>query len=183
MHGSSHFFSWTSCLPFLHRNIRKRVLPRRVVLPSLFYNRKQFDLRTTFLYAGSQLGNAFDGLFATAILKLDNVHGIEGWRWLFIIEGSATVVIVALFAYLLPHHSKTTRMVSELEREWILWNYEKDEGQECDVSEIIVKQGFMMAVSVPKVWLLMGTLYAVYICGAVVCILSTLIVVTEHLDG
>jgi hypothetical protein len=44
-------------------------------------------LRTAILYSGSQLGNAFGGLFALAILKLDGAHGIEGWRWLFIVEG------------------------------------------------------------------------------------------------
>lgn len=48
---------------------------------SMFYNRKQFAFRTAILYSGSQLGNAFGGLFATAILKLDGVHGIQGWRW------------------------------------------------------------------------------------------------------
>jgi len=44
----------------------------------LFYNRKQFALRTALLYAGSQLGNAFGGLFAIAILKLEGAHGIQG---------------------------------------------------------------------------------------------------------
>lgn len=48
---------------------------------SLFYNRKQYALRTAILYSGSQLGNAFGGLFAIAILKLDGVHGLAGWRW------------------------------------------------------------------------------------------------------
>lgn len=48
---------------------------------SLFYSRKQFAFRTAILYAGSQLGNAFGGLFAIAILKLDGTHGLEGWRW------------------------------------------------------------------------------------------------------
>ena len=48
---------------------------------SLFYNRKQYALRTAILYSGSQLGNAFGGLFAIAILKLDGVRGLTGWRW------------------------------------------------------------------------------------------------------
>lgn len=48
---------------------------------SMFYNRKQFAFRTAILYSGSQLGNAFGGLFAIAILNLDGHDGIEGWRW------------------------------------------------------------------------------------------------------
>lgn len=37
-------------------------------------------LRTAILYSGSQIGNAFGGLFALAILKLGGKHGLEGWR-------------------------------------------------------------------------------------------------------
>lgn len=47
----------------------------------LFSNRKQFALRTAILYSGSQLGNAFGGLFAIGILTLDGAHGLAGWRW------------------------------------------------------------------------------------------------------
>jgi MFS family permease len=55
--------------------------PGALFYMSLFYSKKQFALRTAILYSGSQLGNAFGGLFAVAILKLDGVHGLEGWRW------------------------------------------------------------------------------------------------------
>jgi MFS family permease len=47
----------------------------------MFYNRRQYTFRVALLYSGSQLGNAFGGLFAVAILKADGQHGIEGWRW------------------------------------------------------------------------------------------------------
>lgn len=55
--------------------------PGAIFFLSLFYNRQQFAFRTAILYSGSQLGNAFGGLFAIAILNLDGAHGIAGWRW------------------------------------------------------------------------------------------------------
>ncbi len=55
--------------------------PGALFFLSLFYNRKQFAFRTAILYSGSQLGNAFGGLFAIAILELDGKSGIAGWRW------------------------------------------------------------------------------------------------------
>jgi MFS family permease len=61
--------------------------PGAIFLLSLFYTKKQMALRTAILYSGSQVGNAFGGLFALAILELDGAHGIKGWRWLFIVEG------------------------------------------------------------------------------------------------
>ena len=55
--------------------------PGALYFLSLFYNRQQFAFRTAILYSGSQLGNAFGGLFAIGILHLDGAHGISGWRW------------------------------------------------------------------------------------------------------
>lgn len=55
--------------------------PGALFFLSMFYNRSQFALRTAILYSGSQLGNAFGGLFAIAILNLEGAHGLEGWRW------------------------------------------------------------------------------------------------------
>lgn len=55
--------------------------PGALYFLSKFYNRKQFALRTAILYSGSQLGNAFGGLFAIGILELDGAHGLSGWRW------------------------------------------------------------------------------------------------------
>jgi len=61
--------------------------PGAIFLLSIFYEKKRMAFRTAILYSGSQVGNAFGGLFALAILELDGAHGIEGWRWLFIVEG------------------------------------------------------------------------------------------------
>jgi MFS family permease len=55
--------------------------PGALYYMSLFYSRKQYALRVAVLYSGSQLGNAFGGLFAIGILKLDGKHGLQGWRW------------------------------------------------------------------------------------------------------
>jgi len=59
------------------------------------------------------------------------------------------------------------RGLTDTEREWILYNYEQDQGQEDNSSEITATQGLMMAIKDPKTWLLMGILYCCYIDGAV----------------
>lgn len=56
-------------------------VPGALFYLSLFYNRKQYAFRAALFYSGSQLGNAFGGLLAIAILKLDGKHGLAGWRW------------------------------------------------------------------------------------------------------
>lgn len=124
-------------------------------------------MRTAILYSGSQLGNAFGGLFAIAILKLDGAHGLEGWRWLFIVEGAMTIGLAIIFAFLLPNSNKKIIGLSDLEIEWVQWNFEKDLGQQDNSDEQTAWQGLVMAVRDPKTWLLMSVLYLCYIVGTV----------------
>ena len=134
---------------------------------STMYTRKQYALRSALLYSGSQLGNAFGGLFAIGILKLDGAHGIAGWRWLFIVEGVLTVCIAICFAFILPNSPKQVWRLTEIEKEWWQWNYEQDQGQVDDSTEVGPGKGFMLAVRDPKMWLMMVILYAIYISAAV----------------
>jgi len=134
---------------------------------SMFYNRKQIAFRTAILYSGSQLGNAFGTLLAIGIMKLDGYHGIAGWRWLFLIEGIITIGFAVIFGLYLPNHPQKIMGLNEEERAWLRWNYETDQKQQDDSSEVTAKQGLMMAVTDPKTWLLCGTLYATYTAAAV----------------
>jgi MFS family permease len=76
-----HSFSGLLASRFFLGFVEAVFFPGALFYMSLFYTKKQFALRTAILYSGSQLGNAFGGLFAVAILKLDGKHGLEGWRW------------------------------------------------------------------------------------------------------
>ena len=134
---------------------------------SLFYNRQQYALRAAILYSGSQLGNAFGGLFAIAILQLDGAHGIAGWRWLFIVEGCLTIGIALIFAFILPNSPRKSWGLTEVERDWQQWNYEQDQGQQDDGKEIGPGQGLKLALTDPKMWLMLVCLYAIYISAAV----------------
>ncbi|OJJ48158.1 hypothetical protein ASPZODRAFT_62023 [Penicilliopsis zonata CBS 506.65] len=149
--------------------------PGAIFYLSLFYNRKQYALRTAILYSGSQLGNAFGGLCAIGILQLDGVHGLEGWRWLFIVEGAATVGLALIIALLLPNSLHSLSGFTTLEKEFLQWNFKKDQGQQDDASEASAWKGFIMAVTDPKTWMIMGTLYAVYIAAAVTNFFPTVV--------
>ncbi|OLN96662.1 putative transporter C1002.16c-like protein 2 [Colletotrichum chlorophyti] len=141
--------------------------PGALYFLSLFYNRKQFALRTAILYSGSQLGNAFGGLFAIGILNLDGGSGLAGWRWLFLVEGVITVGLAIPFACILPNSNRKIPTLSAIECEWVQYNFAADQGQQDDSTEFTALKGFLMAVTDPKTWLLMGILYSTYIVGAV----------------
>ncbi|KLU90229.1 nicotinamide mononucleotide permease [Magnaporthiopsis poae ATCC 64411] len=142
--------------------------PGALFFLSLFYNRRQYALRTAILFSGSQLGNAFGGLFAIGILNLDGRHGLAGWRWLFLVEGIMTTGLAAAFAFVLPNSNKKIATLSQLECEWVQWNFVSDQGQEDNSDEITAMRGLTLALTDAKTWLLCGILYATYIVGAVV---------------
>ncbi|KAI0423516.1 nicotinamide mononucleotide permease [Xylaria sp. FL1042] len=140
--------------------------PGALYFLSLFYNRKQYALRAAILYSGSQLGNAFGTLFAIGVLRLDGQHGLSGWRWLFLIEGVLTAGLALIFALILPNSNQKVLGMSKIECEWVQWNMLSDQGQTNNSEEISNTQGFILAVTDPKTWLLTGTLYATFIVSA-----------------
>lgn len=87
-------------------------------------------VRSAFLFSGSQLGSAFSGLIAAGIESgMNGVRGLESWRWIFIIEGSATVFIAICAAFILPDWPSNTRWLSPTERAVAEWRLIADAGQ------------------------------------------------------
>ncbi|CZT24347.1 related to MFS transporter [Ramularia collo-cygni] len=162
-----HSFGGLLACRFMLGLVEAAFFPGAFYYLSMFYNRRQIAFRTAILYSGSQLGNAFGTLLAIGITELDGKHGFAGWRWLFLIEGVATVGFALIFATYLPNSPSNIVGMSDLEHEWLRWNYQSDQKQEDNASEVTAKQGFLMAFYDPKTWLMMGTLYATYTAAAV----------------
>ena len=65
--------------------------PGGVYLISMFYTRKESAVRMSIFYTGNLLASSFSGLIAAAVFAgMEGKHGLEGWRWLFIIQGVIT---------------------------------------------------------------------------------------------
>ena len=139
-------------------------------------------LRTAILYSGSQVGNAFGGLFAIAILKLEGAHGLDGWRWLFIVEGIMSkpsifhlppsqrseltrlaVGLGAIFAFIIPNRPQTIRWLSAQERDQLNYRLEVDRSSKDGTDDVSVGKAFMMAITDVKTWLLCGCLQMNYV--------------------
>lgn len=52
--------------------------------------------RIGLFYTASALAGAFSGLLAFGLAKMRGIGGYNGWRWIFIIEGAATVLFAVL---------------------------------------------------------------------------------------
>ncbi|CEN61284.1 Putative Permease of the major facilitator superfamily [Aspergillus calidoustus] len=87
-------------------------------LLSIFYNRKEIATRISILYTGNILATAFAGLIAAGVFHgMDELAGIRGWQWLFILQGTVTFVVAVLSVFTLPDDPRNTRWLSPEERQ------------------------------------------------------------------
>ena len=56
------------------------------------------------------------GLLASAIIKMDGVGNLDGWRWIFILEGIATVLIGLFATLIMPADIQSAKFFTEEER-------------------------------------------------------------------
>ena len=71
---------------------------------------KDLATRISYFYCASALSGAFSGLLAAGIAQMDGVAGQAGWRWIFLLEGLATVLLgVACFFFLIDTPALSTR--------------------------------------------------------------------------
>ncbi|KAL4948868.1 major facilitator superfamily domain-containing protein [Aspergillus filifer] len=75
--------------------------PGAVYLCTFWYMPKELSTRLAIFYCASALSGAFSGLLAAGIAEMDGVGGQAGWRWIFILEGIATVILGGLCFFLL----------------------------------------------------------------------------------
>lgn len=94
--------------------------PGAVYLCSLWYPRHMMNSRIAFFYTASAMAGAFSGLLAFAIAKLGGVGGIAPWRWIFLLEGAATVALGLLVPFLLPDTAEGSKWLDEDEKRYML---------------------------------------------------------------
>lgn len=71
----------------------------------------------SIFYSGSLISGAFGSLIAAGILSgLAGKQGLSAWQWLYIIEGSITVLIGLTIMFVLPDFPQTWRLLSPEEK-------------------------------------------------------------------
>lgn len=66
------------------------VWPGTLYILSSFYKRKELGTRVSILYTSNIVATAFQGLIAAPIFsEIGGARGLGGWKWMFIIVGTA----------------------------------------------------------------------------------------------
>ncbi|KAJ5184540.1 hypothetical protein N7491_007593 [Penicillium cf. griseofulvum] len=94
------------------------LLPGMVLYLSSFYRRSDLALRIGLFYTAASLSGAFGGLLARGLAEIGPRGGIEGWRWILIIEGLLTFVCGVLSFFVLPNSLESASFLTAEEKEF-----------------------------------------------------------------
>lgn len=91
--------------------------PGVLLVLSSWYKRTEQSKRFGVYISAAVLSGAFGSLIAAGIVDgLEGAHGLRGWRWLFIVEGAATIGCALISLFILPDFPATSRGLSERQK-------------------------------------------------------------------
>ncbi|OKL60501.1 hypothetical protein UA08_04331 [Talaromyces atroroseus] len=103
--GRKSFFATRSLLGILEGGF----IPDIVLWLSYFYTGHELPIRLSFFWTALSVTGIITSLLAFAIFHLDGVHGIAGWRYLFLIEGLVTLSVGIASFFLMPASAVQTK--------------------------------------------------------------------------
>jgi ACS family tartrate transporter-like MFS transporter len=101
---------------------------------------------------GIPLSTVFGGPIAGALLKLDGWHGLQGWQWLFLLEGLPAVLLGVITWLRLPETPREVSWLSEAEKQQVFARIEAE--HRATQSRHAASGSLRLALLHPTVWLL-----------------------------
>jgi MFS family permease len=91
--------------------------PGIILIISSWYKKDEQSKRFGVYMSAAILSGAFGGLLAGAITGgMEGTAGLRGWRWLFIVEGAATIVWAMVAYFILLDFPANTKRLTDRER-------------------------------------------------------------------
>ncbi|RYP06683.1 hypothetical protein DL765_009390 [Monosporascus sp. GIB2] len=107
-------------------------------LIAMYYTKREAAVRFAWFFNFALAGPMFSGLLAYAISNLEGVGGLQGWRWIFIIEGLMTCVIGVVVFFICPNFPQHAQswFLKPHERERLVAQLEASRGNESEGSAV-----------------------------------------------
>ncbi|KAG9187509.1 hypothetical protein G6011_05380 [Alternaria panax] len=91
--------------------------PGIILIISSWYKKDEQSKRFGVYMSAAILSGAFGGLLAGAITGgMEGTSGLRGWRWLFIVEGAATIIWAMVAYFILLDFPANTQRLTDRER-------------------------------------------------------------------
>jgi ACS family tartrate transporter-like MFS transporter len=131
-------------------------LPGILYYLGAWFPRAEFARAVSWFMMGIPLSTVFGGPIAGAILTLDGWHGLQGWQWLFLLEGLPAVLLGIATWLWLPNTPREARFLSEEEALHAVQRIAAEEERTQKRHKLDLRQ----ALTSPTVWMLALVLFA-----------------------
>lgn len=164
--GNTNNFAGMVTVRFFIGFVEAAFLPGALLILSKWYTKRELTTRNAILFCGNLISNAFSALVGAAVLSnMEGVLGHRAWRWLYWIEGAATMAIAISAAFVLPDLPHNTRGFTQEERDVAVLRMTEDVGEaDVDDSTQSPLAGLQMCLTDYKIYLMMLT-FTAYVVG------------------
>lgn len=128
------------------------LFPGAVYYLSLWYPRFQLQMRIGLFFGAASIAGAFSGLFAYAISFMNGIGGLQGWSWIFILEGLMTFVTGVFAFFVMVDFPATAKFLTPEERAFVIWR-KKYDNSSVGEEEHFEMRHLWSALSDWQVWL------------------------------
>ncbi|KAJ7094329.1 MFS general substrate transporter [Mycena epipterygia] len=85
------------------------VIPATLIYLGGFYKSTELATRLGWFWGIQAIASAVSGLMASGLLQLGGRSGLEGWKWLFLVDGIITIIVSVIIWFYLPRNVDTTK--------------------------------------------------------------------------
>ncbi|KAJ7075362.1 MFS general substrate transporter [Mycena crocata] len=85
------------------------VIPATLIYLGGFYKSTELSTRLGWFWGIQAIASAVSGLMASGLLQLRGRSGLEGWKWLFLVDGIITVFVSVVIWFYLPRNVASTQ--------------------------------------------------------------------------
>lgn len=110
------------------------IFPGSFYLISFWYKREEAQKRFTVYWSSVILAGAFGGLLATGISKMDGDRGMAAWRWIFLLEGVASVCVGIAAFFFVADFPKEAKWLTPEERAFLTAKTRSNESNNAPIT-------------------------------------------------
>ncbi|KAI1917917.1 hypothetical protein LOZ61_000031 [Ophidiomyces ophidiicola] len=128
--------------------------PGAVFLLSCWYSRFEVQKRYSLFYFIGAVAGSLSGILAFGLSQMNGMHGLGGWRWIFIMEGVISIAVAIIcYIFIVDFPDKADKawgFLSANERAFIIRRINKDRG-DADAEAFSLKKFLTPALDL-KIW-------------------------------
>ncbi|WEW56246.1 hypothetical protein PRK78_001685 [Emydomyces testavorans] len=128
--------------------------PGTVYLLSCWYSRYEVQKRYSLFYFIGAVAGSLSGILAFGLSQMSGMHGLGGWRWIFIMEGVISIAVAIIcYIFIVDFPDKADKawgFLNAREREFIIRRLNKDRGDADPEPFSLVK--FLRPALDLKIW-------------------------------